>query len=375
MDQPIASSSRQFIPPSPLHQQREDHYSRLNLETASQAQILRAHQRDSSQVYRLTELVSEVVRSIAGTRWLAHKQTIIDLLVKGVYLSLTFGRGSPTLGEEYTDISPFHLRRGNTPSRRRRFITIFLLLIPSLLASPITTNYLRNPSSYSNSNNNGAQRRTSRLDIVKQRLLRFLESPIGKALPEIHMILFLFKGKFFEFARRLTGVSYVSTLPPKPIERKSPSYEPLGLLMLLPFIYRFIPGPSHFSPSNDPERVNSDHATVHPHIPTPYKENILPLSPPLTPPLTAEQTLLLTHKDEYDIPNTYLTKEALELPERQCTLCLESRGTAEGSAGTSAVTECGHVFCWGCLGGLEKLECPLCRQTLRMERLVAAYNL
>lgn len=100
----------------------------------------------------------------------------------------------------------------------------------------------------------------------------------------------------------------------------------------------------------------------------------------------------------YDIKNTYLTDEAQELSERQCTLCLEPRGTGEGSGGTVAVTECGHVFCWGCLGGLEKVsrpidldlsesgagkamtnalqaECPLCRQSLRMERLVAAYNL
>lgn len=94
---------------------------------------------------------------------------------------------------------------------------------------------------------------------------------------------------------------------------------------------------------------------------------------------------------DYDEPNTYLTPEAQALPERQCTLCLESRGTGQDSGGTVAVTECGHVFCWCCLGSLEKVsvvslplrafelmhqaECPLCRQSLRMERLIAAYNL
>jgi hypothetical protein len=59
---------------------------------------------------------------------------------------------------------------------------------------------------------------------------------------------------------------------------------------------------------------------------------------------------------DYDLKNTYLTDDAISLPERQCTLCLESRGTGEGSGGTVAVTECGHVFCWGCLGGLEKVS-------------------
>ena len=117
---------------------------------------------------------------------------------------------------------------------------------------------------------------------------------------------------------------------------------------------------------------------------------LLPISPPLTPPASNEQTMLLVKPDSYDAPNTYLTPEAQAVAERQCTLCLEPRGTGEGSGGTVAVTECGHVFCWGCLGGLDKVspslararnvadrqpECPLCRQALRMERLVAAYNL
>jgi hypothetical protein len=57
-----------------------------------------------------------------------------------------------------------------------------------------------------------------------------------------------------------------------------------------------------------------------------------------------------------DEPNTYLSAEVSELEDRQCTLCLEPRGTGEGSGGTVAVTECGHVFCWGCLGGLDKVS-------------------
>lgn len=97
---------------------------------------------------------------------------------------------------------------------------------------------------------------------------------------------------------------------------------------------------------------------------------------PFPAPVSAPaDSVVVTSASQFDAPNTYLTPEAQDLPERQCTLCLESRGTGEGSGGTVAVTECGHIFCWGCLGGLDKMECPLCRQALRMERLVAAYNL
>ncbi|WFD30869.1 peroxisome biogenesis factor 10 [Malassezia sp. CBS 17886] len=58
----------------------------------------------------------------------------------------------------------------------------------------------------------------------------------------------------------------------------------------------------------------------------------------------------------------------------RCTLCMDRR-TPE--TGTSAVTECGHVFCWDCITewAKEKAECPLCRATLLNYRIVPIYNL
>lgn len=48
---------------------------------------------------------------------------------------------------------------------------------------------------------------------AKARLAKFLESPLGQSLPEIHLVLFMFRGTFYEAARRLTGLSYVSVSP------------------------------------------------------------------------------------------------------------------------------------------------------------------
>ncbi|WFD43332.1 peroxisome biogenesis factor 10 [Malassezia psittaci] len=58
----------------------------------------------------------------------------------------------------------------------------------------------------------------------------------------------------------------------------------------------------------------------------------------------------------------------------RCTLCMDRR-TPE--AGNSAVTECGHVFCWDCITNWvkEKPECPLCRQALQPNKLISIYNL
>lgn len=53
----------------------------------------------------------------------------------------------------------------------------------------------------------------------------------------------------------------------------------------------------------------------------------------------------------------------------RCTLCMDSR---KPHRGTSVVTECGHLFDWSCIMGWlsEKGECPLCRQTVRVNRVV-----
>jgi peroxin-10 len=55
---------------------------------------------------------------------------------------------------------------------------------------------------------------------------------------------------------------------------------------------------------------------------------------------------------------------------RKCALCLEERTE-------STLTECGHLFCWGCIvpWAQERGECPLCRQHVECNRLLSIYNL
>jgi hypothetical protein len=83
-----------------------------------------------------------------------------------------------------------------------------------------------------------------------------------------------------------------------------------------------------------------------------------------TPSPKGDETSPLTHATDFqidDIPTTQaqstnpdpksytiLTPSDLQLQQRHCPLCLNPRGTTEESGGT-AVTECGHIFCWGCI--------------------------
>lgn len=126
-------------------------------------------------------------------------------------------------------------------------------------------------------------------------------------------------------------------LPRRPEGQEAPTYQPLGLLMLLPLLFRLFQSrrsiDAHPSGQSLPPQISMPESAL--------SETLDADIPPTT---------------DYDLKNTYLTDDAISLPERQCTLCLESRGTGEGSGGTVAVTECGHVFCWGCLGGLEKVS-------------------
>lgn len=164
----------------------------------------------------------------------------------------------------------------------------------------------------------------------------FLKTPLGQSLPALHLVAFLYGGKFLEFGRRLSGLRYVSdtigarlnlqisAAPPRTDRR--PSYEPLAALLVIPLLFRLWKARQ---PVPSIQAIGS--------------EDFNPL------PQTASGAV-------DDEPNTYLTLEAADSGDRQCTLCLEPRGTGQGSGGTVAVTECGHVFCWGCLGGLDKVS-------------------
>jgi peroxin-10 len=51
--------------------------------------------------------------------------------------------------------------------------------------------------------------------------------------------------------------------------------------------------------------------------------------------------------------------------QRKCTLCLEELKDP-------AATQCGHVFCWACIGDWvrEKPECPLCRRQALVQHIL-----
>lgn len=85
------------------------------LKIASQAEILRSHQRDDDFVKYLREKIADVLQILErriGLLPLIHS----DIPFKLIYFFFTSGLGNQTLGEEYTGIVQANLDAQKVPS-------------------------------------------------------------------------------------------------------------------------------------------------------------------------------------------------------------------------------------------------------------------
>jgi len=97
-----------------------DKWPKRRLKCASQAEILRAHQRDNDFVKHLREKLSETLQRFGVHRTLS--QCIqSDIPFKLLYFVFTSGMGNQTLGEEYTGIVQADLEKHKIPTLTVRF--------------------------------------------------------------------------------------------------------------------------------------------------------------------------------------------------------------------------------------------------------------
>jgi len=311
---------------------------------AQQAQIIRANQRDTYHVASLREQVEAVLRSWLGTRWLTRWDKEIELLVKLGYYGLTAGRAVQTLGEEYTDIWPHSLVEQRWPSTRARAALILLPTLPTYLLA----------------------RSASRLSGAGPRAVYLLKAlpKVLEVFSEVNLAIFYLRGTYYDLVKRALRIQHVSSLPQDPHTRP-PSYSVLGILIAVRLLYRLTAFMRSASGSaiKGKELARNHTRGKETYIDDqPVSSFLGPVNPEGEPARPAEEdgrTIL-------DIPSIPSNMRA----GRSCTLCLEERTD-------SCATECGHLFCWSCIvgWGREKAECPLCRQSLNLIRLLPIYNL
>ncbi|KAF9569811.1 hypothetical protein CPC08DRAFT_652886 [Agrocybe pediades] len=320
--------------------------SSISFPRAQQAQIIRANQRDLYHVSSLKDQTEGVLRSWLGTRWLTRWDKEIDLIIKLCYYGLTTGRATQTLGEEYTDVWQYSSREGAVPPS---VPTQTMLILSSLLPS-----YVLGRWGHSASLN-------TRHPLIAT-WLRRLPTIIDVAT-EVNLAVFYLKGTYYNVTKRLMGIQHLSSTPHDPHTRP-PSYSLLGIMIMIRLLHRFLQlyRTTHSDGLSKAQQKSISSASRDIFI------DDHPVSALLDHNLESDEA-----KPAEDDKRTALDVATIpgELrASRNCTLCLEERTD-------SCSTECGHLFCWNCIvgWGREKPECPLCRQSLSLDKLLPIYNL
>jgi len=197
-------------------------------------------------------------------------------------------------------------------------------------------------------------------------LLRALPTTF-EVTSEINLAIFYLRGTYYDVAKRLFGIRHLSSLPANPHTRP-PSYSLLGILLAVRLLHRLISflrgacAKAWSETSKGKQSITSSHSTETYIDDRPVSSFLGPVDPEGEPAKPAED-------DERTILDVGTISPAIRAG-RNCTLCLEERTD-------SCATECGHLFCWSCIvgWGREKAECPLCRQSLNLIRLLPIYNL
>jgi len=254
-----------------------------------------------------------------------------------------------TLGEEYTDIwqSSSHM-----PSTYRT--RACLILLPTLSAYALG--------------------RLSSIPSLRERnpwLIGELFRTLPKGLEiisEINLALFYFSGTYHDMMKRIYRVRLLSSIPQDP-DMRPPSYSLLGALIITRLLYRLITivrSLTWFSHSHFGGKGKENTDTI---LKSETFLDSRPLSQFFGPENPEGEPTKPAEEDERTMLDVTSISEVSRAG-RNCTLCLEERTD-------SCSTECGHLFCWSCIigWGREKPECPLCRQTLNLTRLLPIYNL
>ncbi|KAG7090774.1 hypothetical protein E1B28_009859 [Marasmius oreades] len=256
-----------------------------------------------------------------------------------------------TLGEEYTDIWQHSTSTRQTPpSLWVRSALVLLPTLPSYILARFVNIQL-------------VEMRVPRLAALLKTLPSTLE-----ILTEVNLAAFYVRGMYYDIFKRLISVSYLSSKPENPHVRQ-PSYSLLGILIGVRLLYRLVKLTRTFAQSEAKSGLHSKEESR--SASTKHHETYLddrPVSALLKIELESEPAKAAEEDERtmLDIPTIRPEIRA----SRNCTLCLEERTD-------TCSTECGHLFCWSCIvgWGREKAECPLCRQSLNLIRLLPIYNL
>ncbi|KAK2073280.1 hypothetical protein P8C59_007571 [Phyllachora maydis] len=389
---------------------------------AAAPDIIRAHQKDAYFQGVLANQLIDLHRRLRGARsahaWAAGSRTAADLL----YLCLTTLLGNRTLGEEYCDLvqveavpSPSTHPSPSSPddhvldpapggprlpslARRAGYIVTSILLphivgrqLPRLraalrarLSARLATLARREPKSAAA----GAEYRLGRYVLTHLGALTS-GAPVQAAV----LAAFYLGGAYYSLAKRVWGLRYAFTRRRQEggdgqdeAGGTGGGYEVLGVLLLVQMAVRAwmhvraqmaglggTEGEAEASVEAEiRERALGEQVSLDENAYSSNNELLMGSGAGLQRRSWA-QIGAATHtpvatggRPRYDLgAGDGVMGWIKGRQQRQCTLCLEAMRDP-------AATQCGHVFCWSCIGDWvrEKPECPLCRRQAMVQHIL-----
>lgn len=351
---------------------------------AAAPDIVRAHQKDAYFTGHLANTITDLHRRIFGARASHAAAPELRSLASLTYFCLTTLPGNRTLGEEYCDLVQVDdSENGKMPSLQSRAAYIAgSILAPYLVsrALPSLRSRLRklvDRRIESLKQQGKEEGREARLwDYVSRHL-----SSLTSAAPvqAITLALFYFNGTYYELTKRMLSFRYVFTRQVDDTPDRA-GYEVLGVLLVIQLaVQSYMHVRDTIAAYGTP--IPRDRAAFH------YGDVDVSLDHENS--YSANSDLLLSElgtrgpqASRVDMATTTHTPSAAEgarfdlsddkvmtfikgSQQRKCTLCLEELKDP-------AATQCGHVFCWECIGDWvrEKPECPLCRRDAMVQHIL-----
>lgn len=346
---------------------------------ASAPDIIRAHQKDAYFTGHLTSTLSDLHRRLLGARATHALGPELRTLAGLLYYALTTLPGNRTLGEEYCDLVQIDAKDGQLPHVRTRAAYIAgSILLPYLVSRilPGLRTRLR-------------RLLDRRLDSLRQEgkaagrearfwdyILRHLSS-VASAAPvqAVTLALFYFSGTYYELTKRLLSLRYVftRTVPDTPDRA---GYELLGVLLVVQLaVQTYLHVRSNLTLADEQHHRSMVHPNTY-DVSLSHDHSYSSNNELLLPDLGAQgqhskvDIAVTTHTPVGASPRYHLEDEKTMgyikgQQQRKCTLCLEEMKDP-------AATQCGHVFCWDCIGDWvrEKPECPLCRREAMAQHIL-----
>jgi peroxin-10 len=349
---------------------------------AAAPDIIRSHQKDAYFTGHLANTLTDVLRRLLGARSAHALAPELRSLATLLYFSLTTLPGNRTLGEEYCDLVQVDVSdRGRLPALRARAAYVAGSVVLPYLASRLLPGLrarlrklLERRLDSLRQKGHAASKEARVWEYFSRHLSAMTSSAPFQALT---LALFYFGGTYYELTKRILSLRYVftRTVPDTPDRA---GYELLGVLLVVQLgVQTYLHVRSTLA-SSEAQReraaflssaaadVSLDHGNSY------AANNDLLLSDLAShgPQASRVDLAAATHTPAATTPRFFLGDEKVMAyikgtQQRKCTLCLEELKDP-------AATQCGHVFCWECIGDWvkEKPECPLCRREAMIQHIL-----